>query len=248
MFEEHNKNLGIWYGPISNFLIKRFYPLSDIFIAQCQAMKDNLVTCLKLDEIKVVVINNPINLKIEDYLKNISWIKDVKKNYILCVGRLTPQKTFHYIIEAFARISIDYPLLRLKILGQGSMEDKLKRLVEDLKITDKVDFEGYQQDIIPYYIHTRLTALTSLFEGFPNVLIESIALGTPVVAFDCPSGPSEIVQDDINGYLVKYQDLDHLVECLKKALDREWNPETVQLTVDKFASSKIIDEYERLLA
>ena len=120
------------------------------------------------------------------------------------------EKAFHHAIKAFAKLSNEFPKLRLKIVGKGSLEKKLKQIAKDYKVDDRVDFEGFQKNLIPYYIHAKATVLTSLFEGFPNVLIESIFLNTPVVAFDCNSGPGEIIKDGINGYLVKYQDVDEL--------------------------------------
>lgn len=239
---------GFWHGNIINILIRKFFPLSDMFIAQCCSMKEDLSAYLKIDKNKIVVINNPVNNEIENYMKNIPQSVDIKENYLLCIGRLEHQKAYHYAIEAFSRITEDYPQLRLKMLGQGSMENQLKKIVSDFNISDKVDFEGYQEDIIPYYVHARLTMLTSLFEGFPNILIESITLGTPVVSFDCPSGPNEIIQDGVNGYLAKYQDTDDLAECLRRALDRQWEPEIVRATAERFSSEKIIDEYERVLS
>jgi len=65
-----------------------------------------------------------------------------------------------------------------------------------------VGFEGFKKDMIPYYLSAKATVLTPLYEGFPNVLVESITLGTPAIAFNCPSRPSEIIVDGINGFLV----------------------------------------------
>jgi len=242
------KNLGFWSGVIPNILVRVFFPFSDIHIAEGRAMKEDLAAYLKIDAQKIIVIHSPVNKKIEDYLKKSSQSGEAKEDYLLCIGRLEPVKAFNYAIEAFSRITDDYPLLRLKMVGQGSLEDQLKQMASNLNIAGKVDFEGYREDTIPYYVHARLTMLTSLYEGFPNVLIESIALGTPVVSFNTPGGAGEIVQDGINGYLAKYQDTDSLAECLKRALDRQWEPEVVRATADRFSSEKIIDEYERIFA
>jgi glycosyltransferase involved in cell wall biosynthesis len=175
-------------------------------------------------------------------------LENDKENYILCIGRLVPVKAFNYAIEAFARIIVDNPFLRLKILGQGILEKELKQQTKDLNISDKVDFEGYHKDIIPYYLHARLTVLTSLYEGFGCVLNEPIALGTPVVAFDCSGGPKEVIQSGVNGYLVRYKDVDHLTECIKLALNRQWDTKTIRATAGRFSSERIIDEYARVLA
>jgi glycosyltransferase involved in cell wall biosynthesis len=167
---------------------------------------------------------------------------------LLCIGHLEEKKSFHYAIDVFAGICRDYPDLRLKILGDGSLKEQLWQQAERLGIGKRVDFEGYQKDVIPYFIHANATLLTSLYEGFPNVLVESIALGSPVVAFDCQSGPSEIIKDGINGYLVRYQDTVHLISCLKKTLDRQWDLSTVRSTAEQFSSDKILDKYAAILS
>ena len=108
--------------------------------------------------------------------------------------------------------------MRLKIVGHGSLAEELKEKTIDLDVENAFDFEGFQKNIIPYYLHTKATVLTSLYEGYPNVLIESIAMNTPVVAFNCPGGTNEIVQDSYNGYLVNYKDIDDLKNKLSALL------------------------------
>ncbi|HGF7147563.1 TPA: glycosyltransferase [Vibrio cholerae] len=196
---------GIWRRHIVAPLINYFYSKCDHIINQCQAMRDDLISVFPHLADKTSVIYNPVAKHVEDYAKAHDLTQIEKQDYLLCVGRLEKQKAFHYAIEGFAGIATDFPTLRLKIVGQGSLEQSLKQCAQDLGVADRVDFEGFQADMIPYYLHAKATLLTSLYEGFPNVLIESITLGTPVVAFDCPSGPREIIQEGVNGYLADYQ-------------------------------------------
>lgn len=196
---------GIWQRYIVTPLINHFYGKCDHIINQCQAMRDDLISVFPNLADKTSVIYNPVAKHVEDYAKAYDLTQVEKQDYLLCVGRLEKQKAFHYAIEGFAGIANDFPTLRLKIVGQGSLEQSLKQCAQDLGVADRVDFEGFQADMIPYYLHAKATLLTSLYEGFPNVLIESITLGTPVVAFDCPSGPREIIQEGVNGYLADYQ-------------------------------------------
>ncbi|HDG1636835.1 TPA: glycosyltransferase [Vibrio cholerae] len=196
---------GIWRRYIVKPLINHFYGQCDHIINQCQAMRDDLISVFPNLADKTSVIYNPVAKHVEDYAKAHDLTQVEKQDYLLCVGRLEKQKAFHYAIEGFAGIANDFPTLRLKIVGQGSLEQSLKQCAQDLGVADRVDFEGFQADMIPYYLHAKATLLTSLYEGFPNVLIESITLGTPVVAFDCPSGPREIIQEGVNGYLADYQ-------------------------------------------
>lgn len=243
---ESSKN-GLWHGFISKHLIKKFYALSDLIIAQSYAMKDDLITYLCLPEHRVKVIHNPVSQEIADFALAHNLDEIEKKGYILCVGRLEEQKAFHYAISAFASVAYNYPTLRLKIVGKGSLEQQLKDQVKFLGVADRVDFEGYQTDMIPYYLYASATLLTSLYEGFPNVLVESIALGTPVVAFDCPSGPSEIIQDSINGFLVPLEDEVKLKDAITKTLDADWLYDTVIETIEPFKLDVIVSKYIRAI-
>lgn len=243
--ESNRKDL--WHGIISKFLTKKFYILSDVIIAQSEKMKYDLISYLNFPKNRIEVIYNPICQLISNFV-NENNINDIaNKEYLLCVGRLESVKAFHYAITAFAAIVSDYPALRLKIVGEGSLKEVLKEQSKRLGVSDRVDFEGYQNDIIPYYLHAKATLLTSLYEGFPNVLVESVALGTPVVSFDCKSGPSEIVLEGINGYLVRFQDEDHLAQCICKVLSTNLSGEEILKTAKRFNTSHILNSYERCL-
>ena len=115
-------------------------------------------------------------------------------------------------------------------------------------IADRVDFEGFQKDVNSYYVYAKATLLTSLYEGFPNCLIESIVLGTPVVSFDCQSGPNEIIKNGINGYLVKYKDINDLKKQLHSVISHNFNIKKMRLTVEKHHINNIIKNYEGILA
>ena len=196
-------------------------------------MQKDLIKLYSNLEKKSNVITNPLSLNIENYCKMHDLRKIDKQNYILCVGRLEEQKAFHFALDAFASIKNKFPGLRLKIVGKGSLDKDLKLKTIHWGVSSRVDFEGFQKDIIPYYLYAKVTILTSLYEGYPNVLIESIALNTPVVSFDCPSGPSEIIQDGLNGYLVKYQDIDDLKNKVLITLSNKFNSKDLKNSIKK---------------
>lgn len=245
---EQAKQDNFWRRYIVSPLIDSFYFKADHVINQCKAMeKDLLVVYPKLTG-KTSVIYNPVAEHIEDYAANNDLSQFKKEDYFLCVGRLEKQKAFHYAIEAFSEVVKKYPNMRLKIVGQGSLEGSLKQLASHLAVEDKVDFEGFQKDMIPCYLKARATVLTSLYEGFPNVLVESITLGTPVIAFDCPSGPSEIIQDGVNGFLVGYLNTNNLEEAMCNFLSREdVDRFKVKNSVRFLKGSIILNHWEKVL-
>ena len=228
-------------------MVDIFYKKSDFIVNQSNGMMEDLISIYPDIRNKTQVIYNPVRLEIEKHGKSIDFENIIKDNYILCVGRLEHQKAFHFAIEAFSKIVIDFPSIRLKIVGQGSLESSLKELAKKLDVQDRVDFEGFRKNAIPFYEKAKLVLLTSLYEGFPNVLIESIALGTPVVSFDCQSGPSEIIEDSVNGYLVKYLDEEDLQKNLSIALEKNWDYKCVHNSSLRFSGCEIIEQWEKVI-
>lgn len=235
-----------WHNYIIGPLIKFFYGKVDYVVNQCVGMQEDLINLYPQLYKKSSVINNPISEYITNYVNNYNLTKIKKKNYLLCVGRLEKVKAFHYALEGFAGVADKFPNLRLKIVGKGSLENELKKKAFKLSILDRVDFEGFQKNIIPYYLSAEATILTSLYEGYPNALIESISLGTPVVSFDCKSGPNEIIKNNINGYLVRNLDLEDLKNKISKVLVSKFNRKDVIKTVEKNKSQYVFALYEKL--
>jgi glycosyltransferase involved in cell wall biosynthesis len=226
-------------------LIKFFYGKIDHVVNQCSGMHEDLIKIFPQLREKSSVIYNPISNHIIDFANKHDLTQIEKKDYLLCVGRLEEVKAFHYAIESFAGIADNFPNLRLKIVGQGSLEQELKQKAIDYCV--EVDFEGFQKNIIPYYLYAKATILTSLYEGYPNVLIESIAMNTPVVAFNCQSGPNEIIQDGLNGYLVKYKSVDDLKKKLSALLFNQFSYKDLRNSIEKNQIENVLKYYEKLI-
>lgn len=239
---------GVWHGWFVRHLIKQFYPRVDHLVAQSSGMKVDLEEYLGVRPEKISVIPNPVAQEVAEKGGSEALPSLCDREYVLCVGRLDTQKAFHFAIEAFSQVVASHPGLRLRIVGQGPAEAELRELVDALDIRDKVEFCGFQREVGRYYLAAKLTLLTSLYEGLPNVLIESIALGTPVVAFDCPSGPKDIVIEGVNGFLVTPGNTEELREKIELALGREWSREQIIQTAGKFELGHVLDQYERVLA
>ncbi|MFD2632139.1 glycosyltransferase [Idiomarina piscisalsi] len=226
--------------------VKLIYKKFDAVISQCKSMEKELLSSYGVSPKKSHVIYNPLKpLQIQ---KNKKEIKGVPENYILSVGRLSDQKQFRHAIYALKMLSEQgYDSLRLVIVGQGGELKNLKDYSRELCVSERVIFLGFTKELGMLYKGAKLTLMTSKFEGFPNVLIESISVGTPVVSYDCATGPSEIVVDNVNGLLVEKNNKTRLVKALTSVLDADWDSDEIIGTSLRFSPDSIVPQYERLL-
>jgi len=239
----HEEESSFWHKYIVNFFTKIFYKRVDLLISQSEGMRDDLIKFYSIDKNKIVTINNPVNQKIEKTAKETDFSLYPKKNELLFVGALSKRKALEYLLKAFSLICPENPSLYLRIVGKGEEKENLLEIASKLEIDKNVIFEDFTDDIERYYLQAKATLLTSLYEGFPNVLIESITLGTPVVAFDCKSGPSEIIKEGVNGYLVKHLDYEAFAKAVLKLLQNDFDREKVMQTSLKYRNKTILKRY-----
>ena len=154
--------------------------------------------------LKVNFINIKKREKIEDRLIN--------TDYILSIGRLTKQKNFFLLVNAFKEIKKKYPKLKLIILGEGEDRINLEKLIEDLSLSGSVFLEGYKANVFNYLYHCECYISSSLYEDPGFSLIESGFLNKSVIAADSNTGPSEILNGSKNGFLFKNNDKISLVD------------------------------------
>lgn len=237
---------GLWSRYIVHPLTQALYRYGDHFIAQSEGMMQDLVEHYKLDRNKIEVIHNPLRADIEDASENAALVNSPRENIILAVGRLKPVKGYDHAITAFAGFVKQHPEFRLRFVGEGPERNNLEDLARELGCLNKIEFVPFTSDVVPHYKTARATILTSLYEGFPNILIESIALGTPVVAYDCRNGPSEIITE-ANGILVPYRDTGALQNALDDVAKKSWTRDQIAASANQYRSKKIIDTYERFL-
>lgn len=228
--------------PIADFLFKKV----DHVVNQCKGMESDFLKNYPNLKNKTSVIYNPVADYIERVSKNIDN-NTPRGNYLLCVGRLEKQKAFHYAINAFSTIHKEFPELVLKIVGQGSLKESLVEYAYQLGVGQAVEFEGFHENLIPYYKGARATLLTSLYEGFPNVLVESLRMGTPVVAFDCPSGPNELIINGKNGFLVDYLNVEDLSKGIRKVLKSDFRRTEIRDSIDFLDKKNILCQWVALL-
>lgn len=239
-----------WRDPIINNFIHYCYPWADSIVAVSAGVADNLATTMNLPRNHITVIYNPVvtpdlQLKAQAAIDH-PWFASGESPVILGVGRLTPQKDFPTLIKAFA-ITQQYRSTRLMILGEGKERPKLEALVKELGLEDRVSLPGFVNNPFAFMAKAALFVLSSAWEGLPTVLIEAIAVGTPVVATNCKSGPEEILAGGQYGNLVSVGDVEGLAEAIVATLNHPISPEILQSRAKDFSQEKSTYEYFKLL-
>ncbi|MEB4590150.1 glycosyltransferase [Candidatus Thiothrix sp. Deng01] len=163
----------------------------------------------------ITCLYNPVNLnRIRELAKERPAVH-IDGQYIVAAGRLSPEKNFSMLIDAYAAAGIreDFKLL---ILGEGGGRPVLEQQVKAQGLEKQVILPGFMRNPYPYIANAHCLAMSSLHEGFPVILIEALGLGRPVISTDCETGPREIIQHDSNGLLTPSDDR----EAMSAALDR----------------------------
>jgi glycosyltransferase involved in cell wall biosynthesis len=146
---------------------------------------------------------------------------DLAAKTVYAAGRFRWQKGFDLLIPAWAETARAHPDWRLRLRGAGHFQERLERLIEQHGLGDSVTLEGPAEDIGTDMANASVFVLSSRFEGFPLILLEAMSKGMGVVAFDCPTGPADIVDDRRNGLLVPHEDVDGLAAAIRELVEDE---------------------------
>lgn len=187
------------YGLISKIL--RFVMLKKVdgVVFQTKQAKDYFSEKIIKDS---RVIHNPVYIDINKYK-----VPNKFDNRIVSVGRLSNQKNYQMLIEAFNIIKDDFHQCNLEIYGEGPLRDELDSLIKKYGLSDRVFLMGAFPDVLERIYGSRLFVMSSKYEGMPNALMEAMSMGIPVISTDCPcGGPSELIQDGVNGFLCENGD------------------------------------------
>jgi len=241
-FETHNER----HTGLFNWLYGTFYKNFDLIICQSKYMQNDLVTHYNVAFDQTKIIHNPLNIQEVQRLAAVvvKYPFSNESIRLLSVGRLSVQKRYDLLLEAFAKLDKKYTLV---LVGSGEDEAELKSLTKELKLESRVSFEGYQSNPYAYMREADLFVLSSRYEGLPNVVLEANACGTPVVAFGCP-GTEEVIENGVNGFLAPCLDVDKLADKIEEASTYSFSSsDIVELISEKYNINTIMQQYEMTL-
>lgn len=222
------------------FLVKTAYKLVDTIICQSKDMQDDLITNYGVLKSKTVLINNPIT----QYhpLKKVNRIDDNSLK-LITVARLSKEKGHDRLLRALSNISFKFSYT---IIGDGIEKSTILNLVKQYQLEDHVRFIKYTDNVSDFLSESDLFLQGSYVEGFPNVLLESCIVGTPILAFNAPGGLNEIIEHGENGFIADgiEEFIDYLNDLYSEFI---FKPESVsQVVKDRFDKMVIIEKYENL--
>jgi glycosyltransferase involved in cell wall biosynthesis len=234
-----------WFFPLAHLL----YPFADTRVAVSRGTANDLARVIDIEPGSIDCIYNPIvnDTLIEQAQQEVDhpWFADRNVPIIIAVGRLEQQKNFSLLIRAFAKVRRS-ERCRLVILGDGSERPMLAELALSLGLEHEISMPGFLPNPHAYVARSALLVMSSDFESLSNVVIEAMAVGTPVIATDCPSGPSEALNNGRYGTLVPVGDADRLAAAILKVL-RERPQPVAGDWLNQFTTRYSADRYLELM-
>lgn len=225
-------------------LLRTFiYPMANRLVLQTQGVKKIYEKKMKIK--KLVVLPNPISSDLSQLRK----FDTEKKKVILTVGRLIEDKGHKDLIEAFGNIKLEG--WKVQIIGDGNYKKKLMKFIEENNLSDKVEVLSKIKNIDSYYNQASIFVFTSKTEGFPNALLEAMHFGLPTISTDCNFGPSDLIKDGVNGYLIPVGNKGLLTNRLNKltkeeALQKQFSKNAID-TTEKYKSYNVAQQWEDLI-
>ena len=217
--------------------------MCDALVLQTNGIKN--IYRKKLKAHKITILPNPLSTELAEK-------RDVsveKEKLILTVGRLDLNKCHEDLIEAYKALNIkDW---KVKIIGDGNRKQELLALINAYDLSNDIEIISKVKDIHRYYNRVSIFVLTSKTEGFPNALLEAMYFGIPSISYNCDFGPSDIIEDNINGFLTPVNNVELLKEKLNmlitnKELRSKFSLKAKEST-EQFKSEFVVSKWESLI-
>lgn len=224
-------------GFLHEYLRKVLYQGANGIIAQTR--QGAVILRTKTRNSNIHIVPNPLrDVEIKNEIN--------KENIILNIGRNVEQKNQLELIDIFASLS-NAEHWKLQILGMGHLRDDLIRKIKFLGLGNRVELLDFQEDVDSFYQRASIFAFPSLYEGFPNALSEAMAHSLPCISYDCPTGPSELINDSQNGFLINISDKVEFVKKLQLLIDdfdlRTYLGENAKISSQKFSVKEVNRQY-----
>lgn len=225
------------------------FPGADAVVCVSRGAADDLARFTGLDRNTLTAIHNPVSGQQTAVATGACgpagwWLGPNKR--VLAVGALKGEKDYPTLLRAFARLRQTTDA-RLLVLGEGVCRPALEALVRELGLNDAVDLPGFVANPAPCYRHADLHVLSSVAEGFGNVIVEALEAGIPVVSTDCPCGPAEILDGGRYGRLVPMRDPEALARAMAAALAEAPDRQALRARAAEFSVDRAVDRYAALL-
>src|SRR3990170_8235762 len=247
--QETRAELGSWRSWVLRGLMRLLYRRADRVVAVSQQLANDLVMQLDLPAQKVVAIPNPVP---GEEIRRMSLVPVSHRFFsegvpvLMAVGRLHSVKDYPTLVRAVADLR-ERKDVRLIVLGEGPARSELEALVEALGMSEVVDFPGFISPPWPWMARADVLALSSRTEGWPNVLGEALALGVPVVATDCQTGPREILDNGRFGPLVQVGDFVAMSVAIEAMLDNPPDRAILRGRADEWSTEHVVESFLSIL-
>lgn len=242
---------------INNFLVKRLYPKADLVVSNAKASAQDLVDNFGVSKERTQTIYNPIDIDKIDKIEKLEGFFDANYVNAVSIGRLVPEKNHSFLLEAVT----PFKNLRLYIFGEGELRSLLEAKIKHLGLEEQVFLMGFERNPFQYLKAADFFLFGSLNEGFPNVLMEAMCCGLPIVSTNCKSGPDEMMElKEVKSNDMMFTDYGILtpvnnVACMQRALDyvlqhpeflKACKPKLLQRIQD-FRREPILEAYHQLI-
>lgn len=232
-------------------VVQHFYPLADAIVTASEGVARDLEQHTQIPMQQMTVIHNPVvtpdfTQKAQEEIAH-PWFEAGQPPVLLGVGRIVKQKSFATLVQAFARVRQHHPA-RLMILGdidprEPEIKPELEALIQKFGLQDDVLFLGFVENPYAYMAKANVFVLSSIYEGFGNVVAEAIATGTPVVSTDCESGPAEILNKGQYGELVPVGDYEAMANAIVATLKQPTDSQVLKARSQAFTIDCIVHQY-----